>query len=155
MIFSYSRLAKYKECPWAFYKKYILELPEEPTEAQEQGKAVHRVIQEVLTDSSATLADAAVRACAEAVLPLDPETVMELAKHPAVEQVRELALVGGHVEEHFELPLDGPGSPVLQGYIDLWWEDPAGATLIDWKTNRATYNPRDNHQLGLYAWSIN
>jgi hypothetical protein len=154
MIFSYSRLKKHEECPWVFYKKYVLELPEEPTEAQEQGKAVHRVIQEVLTDPSATLADAAVRACAEAALPLDPEVIVELARHDAVKQVKDLALAVGHVEEHFELPLDGPGSPVTQGYIDLWWQDESGAYLIDWKTNRTIYNPRDNHQLGLYAWAI-
>lgn len=149
MIYSYSRLKKYEDCPWAFYQKYVLEAPEPPAEPLVLGKSVHQAIQMALNGS--TLDEAVSRACVEAELPVPPGEVHRLVL-PALEYL----MVGNfpppyRVEEHFEVPLDGPGSPVLQGYIDFF---DGGGTLIDWKTNRAPYHPCENHQLGLYAYAL-
>ncbi|MGI9951404.1 PD-(D/E)XK nuclease family protein [Moorellaceae bacterium AZ2] len=149
MIYSYSRLKKYDDCPWAFHQKYVREIPEPPAEPLVLGKSVHQAIELAL--AGIPLDEAVATASTEAELPISSDEVYHLAL-PALEY-----LMAGNftppyrVEEHFEVPLDGPGSPVLQGYIDFW--DGKG-TLIDWKTNRVFYHPLDNHQLGLYAYAL-
>jgi RecB family exonuclease len=149
MIYSYSRLKKYEDCPWAFYKKYVEEVPEPPSEAKVRGKVTHHAIQLVL--GGRTLDEAVARACAEAELPVLPGEIRYLAS-----AALEYLMAGDfpppyRVEEHFEISLDGPGSPVLQGYIDFC--DSRGM-MIDWKTNRAPYHPCENHQLSLYAYAL-
>jgi len=147
MIFSFSRLKQYETCPAAFSYKYLLELPEAPSEPLVLGKAVHTAIEKYLNGDDM---DSAVQASVdEAQLPLDTGEVRNLAGHPEVQSV-----MGGTVEQHFALPLDDSGSVILQGYIDWWNEDNGGVILKDWKTNRIPYQPIKNHQLGLYAWAL-
>jgi len=100
-------------------------------------------------------------ALSTAELPVDRNEVLKLASHPEVKNMQINSLK--QIEYHFELPLDGPlngpineiKSPIIQGYIDLWWEDFLEDTVLDWKTNRKKYTPKANHQLGLYAWALN
>jgi hypothetical protein len=43
-----------------------------------------------------------------------------------------------HVERPFLFDV-GAGRPLVQGVVDLWFEDEDGATtIVDWKTNRLT-----------------
>lgn len=156
MLFSYSRLKRFEECPRAFYKKYVLEVPEKPAENTETGKAVHQVISELLTGviTPEETGTAVQRVISGAPVPIDGKTVLELVSHPMVASLIDLAVAEGRVEDHFELPLDGPGSPVIQGYIDLWWRDPSKPVLVDWKTNHKPYGPLDTHQLGIYSWAV-
>jgi len=147
VIYSFSRLQLYERCPASFYYKYLLDLPEPPSEPLVLGKAVHSAIQRYLGgDDMETALQSSVD---EATLPLDPEEVHSLASHPAV-----MSVMGGSIEQHFMLPLDDSGSIFLQGYIDFWHTDNARVALIDWKTNRSPYLPQNNQQLGLYAWAL-
>jgi len=147
MIFSYSRLKLYDQCPAAFSYKYLLELLESPSEPLVLGKAVHAAIEKYLNGDDM---ESAVKIAIDAAeLPLDREAVQSLAGHPAVQSI-----MGGVVEQHFCLPLSEEGNIILQGYIDWWKDDASGIVLKDWKTNRMPYQPTNNHQLGLYAWAL-
>ena len=45
MIYSYSRLKRYADCPAAFQYKYLYEMAEAPTEPLILGKTIHTAIQ--------------------------------------------------------------------------------------------------------------
>lgn len=149
MIYSYSRLKRYEECPASFQYKYLYEMTEPPTEPLVLGKTVHAAIQMYLNGMDIEAAvDSAI--FQEAELPVNRDEVLYLAQHSMVTNIS-----GGHVEQHFAVPLDTAGLLKFQGYIDWYKELPDGAVrLIDWKTNRQKYSPTDNHQLGLYAWYL-
>jgi len=152
LIYSYSRLKKYDECPAQFYRRYILELPEILSEASALGKAVHKAIE--LRLKGYTLDESVGMALSEAELPVNRDEVIAFVTHPEVENMCRNNL--RQVEYHFDLPLekDNPASPIIQGYIDLCWEDFLEVNLLDWKTSRKKYSPTANHQLGLYAWAL-
>lgn len=150
MIYSFSRLKCYEQCPAAFYKKYVLGLPEQPSEAMILGKATHKAIEHYLNGDD--IKSTVYKAITDKLTPIKYEDVLKLAGHPEVENMRSNQLK--KVEQHFQLPLDDQNSPVIQGYIDLWWEGFLEITLVDWKTHHKKYQPKDNHQLGLYAWAL-
>lgn len=148
MIYSYSRLKCYADCPASFQYKYLFEIPDHPTEALILGKTVHAAIQQILNGMDINAAID--RAMQEAELPIDRYEVEKLTQHSAVSEV-----FGGNVEQHLTTPLDDDGSIQFQGYIDWWSRLQDGSIhLIDWKTNRQQYHPKDNHQLGLYTWYL-
>ena len=149
MIYSYSRLKRYEECPASFQYKYLYEMSESPTEALVLGKTVHAAIQMYLNGMNIQLAvDAAI--VQEAEIPVNREEVILLVHRSMVTNIS-----GGQIELHFVIPLDSAGLLQFQGYIDWYQELPDGTVrLIDWKTNRQKYSPTDNHQLGLYAWYL-
>lgn len=149
MIYSYSRLKRYADCPASFQYKYLYEMPELPTESLVLGKTVHTAIQLYLTGTELQNAvDQAI--LQEAEQAVDREEVLRLVEHPMVKGIQ-----SGQVEERFLIPLDSEGLIQLQGYIDWYEQLPSGAIkLIDWKSNRQKYAPTDNHQLGLYSWYL-
>ena len=122
---------------------------EAPTEPLVLGKTVHTAIQAYLSGADIhTAVDNAM--LQEAELLLDRNEVIRLASHSVVTEIS-----GGQVEQHLAIPLDDEGLINFQGYIDWWCEIPDGSVqLIDWKTNRVKYKPKENHQLGLYAWYL-
>ncbi|CVK18415.1 PD-(D/E)XK nuclease family protein [Sporomusa sphaeroides] len=149
MIYSYSRLKRYEECPASFQYKYLYEMTESPTETLVLGKTVHAAIQMYLNgmDIQAAVNAAIVQ---EAQIPVNADEVTYLTQHSMV-----MGVTGGQAEQHFVIPLDSTGLLYFQGYIDWYQTLPDGTIqLIDWKTNRQKYLPVDNHQLGLYAWYL-
>ena len=148
MIFSYSRLKLYEECPYKFYLKYILEFKEENTLPLALGKAVHKAIECRINGDDLE----------KAVM----EGWVEAEFHPEVthEDIADLASRAkvytnmGETEIKFMLPLDknNPNSPKIQGFIDVVVDK--GTSFIDWKTNRVMYEVMDNKQLAIYAWAI-
>lgn len=148
MIYSFSRLKKYSECPASFQYKYLFDMPEVLTEPLVLGKAVHAAIQGYLGGVEMNVAiDSAMQ---EAELPIERNDVAKLTHHPSVTSTS-----GGHIEDHFVVPLDEYGTIQFQGYIDWWDKKSDGSVqLIDWKTNRMKYAPKENYQLGLYAWYL-
>lgn len=154
MIYSYTRLRKFESCPYAFYQKYILERPDPPGEAAVLGKAVHRAVELSLVDNLQL--DVALNVAGkEAEGPFSLTDARCLALKALNWLYREVAAgcIDGsavYVENQFSLPLDGPGSPEIQGYIDLH----DGKSIVDWKTNRRPYSHDANHQLGIYAWAV-
>ncbi|MCL6477065.1 MAG: PD-(D/E)XK nuclease family protein [Peptococcaceae bacterium] len=154
-VFSYSRLSKYEDCPAAFYRHYVLEAPEMPSEPLVLGKASHTVIETAMRLGQKD--EHFFRLMSKAVLDtapvqIDPEEVFSLTYNDTV--LREFH-PGNKIEEHLLTPLsdDDPFAPQIQGYIDLWRDDSL-VQLIDWKTNRKAYAPTDTKQLGLYAWYL-
>ena len=149
MIYSYSRLKRYADCPAAFQYKYLYEMAEAPTEPLILGKTIHTAIQLYLSGADIqTAVDSAI--LQEAEIPVDHGEVIRMVQHPIVTRIS-----GGQVEERLSIPLDDEGLIQFQGYIDWYRELPDGTVqLIDWKTNRSKYDPTDNHQLGLYSWYL-
>lgn len=146
MIYSYSRLSLFQQCPFRFYLKYIEEREEPVTKPLALGKAVHKGIERIV--EGAGFADAIFDGWAEADF------------HPEVEREELERLVRsapvypgmGEAELYFCLTLDedDPFSPQVQGYIDLVQD----GLFVDWKTNRRPYHVLDNMQLSLYAWIL-
>ena len=149
MIYSYSRLKRYADCPASFQYKYLYEMEELPTEPLVLGKTVHTAIQLYLTGTELkTSVEQAI--LQEGELPVDRDEVLRLVDHPMVKGIQ-----SGEIEQRFQIPLDREGMIQFQGYIDWHEELPSGAVkLIDWKSNRQKYMPTDNHQLGLYSWYL-
>ncbi|OPX89449.1 MAG: PD-(D/E)XK nuclease superfamily protein [Pelotomaculum sp. PtaB.Bin104] len=153
-VFSHSRLSKYESCPAAFYRHYVLEAPEVPSEPLVLGKACHTVIETAMRLGQKD--ENFFRLMSKAVLdtapiPIEPEEVFSLTCNDSV--LREFH-PGNKIEEHLLASLsDEPFAPQVQGYIDLW-RDENCVQLVDWKTNRKAYTPTDTKQLGLYAWYL-
>ncbi|MCL6639432.1 MAG: PD-(D/E)XK nuclease family protein, partial [Firmicutes bacterium] len=151
-VFSYSRLSKYEDCPAAFYRHYVLDASEIPTELLAVGKASHSVIEAAMKldlKDEASFRVLSKIAADNAPVPISPEEIFEMT-------YREIVLKEFHpenkIEEHFVVPLsDDPFTPSIQGYIDLY-RDSGFVQIVDWKTNRKPYYPTDTKQLGLYAW---
>lgn len=95
MIYSYSRLKRYEECPASFQYKYLYEMPEPPTEALVLGKTVHTAIQMYLNGMNIQSAvDSAI--LQEAELLINRDEVIYLAQHSMVTSIS-----GGQIEQHF------------------------------------------------------
>ena len=147
MIFSFSRLSIYENCPNRFYKKYIQGYEEPTTYPLALGKGVHKAIEDKIKGINHS--EAVLNGMIEA--DFHPEVTLEeltdlVSRAPIQENI-------GETEIHFQLPLsDEISAPIIQGYIDLVSTD--GRRIVDWKTNRVRYGVRDNHQVGLYAWAV-
>ncbi|AYB41765.1 PD-(D/E)XK nuclease family protein (plasmid) [Brevibacillus laterosporus] len=145
MIYSFSRLSLYVQCPLRFYWKYIEKRSEPITEPLALGKAVHHSL-EMIIKNGLSIEEAIYEGWIHTnFFPLKRFEMQWLIRNARAAQGM------GRVEEHFLLPLStSPFSPNIQGYIDLHnysW-------LLDWKTNRKTYGINDSMQVLLYAWAL-
>lgn len=150
--FSFSRLKLFESCPFRWYLKYVEKLEEGETLPLMLGKAVHKAIEEKLLGKSDK--EALLEGWKEVdFYPFDLveyETLFRRANVTRGDALRSTV----EVEKHFLLPLDGEGSPKIQGYIDLIQQIFGTYSFTDWKTNRLIYDPMDNMQLALYAWAL-
>lgn len=149
MVFSYSRLDSFQGkygCPWKWYLRYVLELPEPTTPALLMGKAAHSIIEMLAGPAKGIHPAPLVKAVAK-TNDLDETELLNLVYHPVVNQIIFEAAYP-MVEEHFVLNLK---DITLQGYIDLHSVQGNHILLVDWKTNQQSYRVLDTHQLGLYA----
>ncbi|ALX47727.1 RecB family exonuclease [Lentibacillus amyloliquefaciens] len=146
MIFSFSRLKLYKQCPFRFYNKYILGKDEPMTQPLALGKAVHQAIDDKINGLSHEEAVLNGYAVAEFHDELKQHEISELVDRAPIQPHM------GETEMYFKLPLaDETIAPEIQGYIDLYSPD---GVITDWKTNRISYDVTENKQLALYAWAI-
>lgn len=134
MQWSFSRLSKYEQCPYAYYAKYVLGLEEKSTEALDLGKNVHEAIANRLLKQP---------------LPKMNEEARQLTE-------KALRLFSGEVllvEEGFEVPITAEDT--LRGFIDVVFSpDTFSLTLWDWKTGWGQYSIQDKPwQLYLYVWA--
>lgn len=152
MVYSFSRLSLYEECPYRFYLRYVEEKEEPTTLPLALGKAVHQAIELILNGYD--IDDALIKAIMESELILNFDEVKNLVKKAPIRKGEGLKK-GVEVEKHFRLPLsDSENSPYIQGYIDLVREVFGTYEFIDWKSNRIKYKPLDKKQLPLYAWAL-
>lgn len=146
MIYSYSRLSLFQQCPFRFYLKYIEEREEPMTKPLALGKAVHKALERIIEKTD--FEDAVFEGWAEA------DFHPEVEREELEELVRSAPVYPGmgETELYFCLPLDEDDlfSPQVQGYIDLVQD----GLFVDWKTNWRTYHALDNMQLSLYAWAL-
>lgn len=146
MIFSFSRLNLYEECPYRFYNKYILKKDEPLTQPLALGKAVHKAIEDKIKGVNHEPAVLNGYMEAEFHSGLNYDDISELTANAPVQPGM------GQTEIHFKLPLsDAKDAPMIQGYIDV--VQPKGS-IIDWKTNRIPYDVQDTQQVALYCWAI-
>lgn len=144
MQFSYSRLTTYEGaygCPWRFYLKYVLELPEPTTPVLLLGKAAHAVIETMAKGGDRESACIAIAKTND----LEVEELLMLTSQPVI---NEILNPFGNAEEHFELQLPNIS---FQGFIDYYTVNKDFVELTDWKTNQVPYAVMDTHQLALYA----
>lgn len=158
MIYSHSRLQKFIDCPWAFYKHYVMEQEEPPSEPLAFGSVVHLAANSVIANGAGK-EEALLDALADAPLRVDiKEARRQLDIALSLYNAYTANKPAWKSEEHFQLPLDpnDPLSPELQGYLDLhvYAEDDPEHLLLDWKTGRRFYPHDETQQLRLYAWAI-
>lgn len=152
MVYSFSRLTRYEECPYRFYLVYVEGREEIVTLPLALGKAVHKAIELILKGHD--LEDALISADMESELILDTNELRKLVEKAPILKGEGLRK-GVEVEKYFMLPLsDDPNAPYIQGYIDLVKEIFGTFEFLDWKTNRIKYKPADTKQLSLYAWAL-
>lgn len=145
MIFSFPRLKLYQACPYRFRLKYIEGRKEPVTKPLALGKAVHKAIERIIAGDRQK--EAVLKGMIEADFhpEVTAEEIEQLLKNAPIRQGM------GQTEVHFQIALsDSPGSPIIQGYIDLIDEN----DISDWKTNWKPYDVLDNYQVGLYAYAI-
>lgn len=151
-IFSYSRLKVFETCPFQWYLKYVEKLKEEEALPLMLGKAVHKAIEEKMLGKDDK--QALLEGWKEVEFyPIDLIEYQALVRRANVDQ-GEANRDNVEVELHFVLPLDGEGSPRIQGYIDTFRRIFGTLNFTDWKTNRVMYEPMDNMQIALYAWAL-
>jgi len=146
MIFSFSRLNLYEQCPYRFYNKYILKKDEPITQPLALGKAVHKAIEDKI--KGVEHEEAVLNGYMEAEFhsELSYEDISELTAKASVHPGM------GETETYFKLPLaDDDNAPMIQGFIDVVQPD---GSIIDWKTNRVPYSVQDTQQVALYCWAI-
>ncbi|GGA56146.1 hypothetical protein GCM10007416_31660 [Kroppenstedtia guangzhouensis] len=145
MIYSFSRLHLYEQCPFRFRLKYIEGWKEPVTKSLALGKAVHEAIEAVIGGDGHSESVLKGWIAAEFHPEVSQDEVSELVKQAPIQ--RDM----GETEVYFRLPLSSsPSAPEIQGYIDLVM----GNMLVDWKTNWQPYHVLVNHQMGLYAWVV-
>lgn len=147
MIYSFSRLNLYSQCPYRFRLKYIEGREEPVTKPLALGKGTHKGVEEQI-NKDLTVQEATSLGLIEA--DFHPEVSYdEMAKLIENAPVDEVKFLGVETELHFVLPLsDSPSTPKVQGYIDLVLD----GGFIDWKTNWRSYGVWENMQIPLYAW---
>ncbi|MDT3417141.1 CRISPR/Cas system-associated exonuclease Cas4 (RecB family) [Brevibacillus aydinogluensis] len=145
MIYSFSRLSLYEQCPFRFYLRYVLHRKEPMTAPLALGKATHKGIESII-NKGCGLEEAIADGYVEVdFFPINRADLVWLVRSAPVHYGM------GRTEQHFLLPLsDTPGAPQVQGYIDLDMDD----SFVDWKTNRVPYKLRETMQIPLYAWAI-
>lgn len=145
MIYSFSRLSLFEQCPFRFYLKYVMKRDEPFTLPLALGKATHKGI-EAIINRGCSLEEAVMEGLIEAdFYPMSRTDLVWLIRSAPVYKGM------GKTEGHFILPLsDSPSSPKIQGYIDLETED----SFVDWKSGRVPYGIWDTMQIPLYAWAI-
>lgn len=149
MIYSFSRLTMYENCPFRFKKKYVDGYEDAETLPLALGKGAHKGIEERVRGTK--FDDAVLAGYLEGNMH-EGIKLDELSRLIAKAPVHELRDVVDDVELHFQLPLsDEPNAPILQGYIDLITID---RRVFDWKSNRIPYKIQNTFQMGLYAWAM-
>lgn len=147
MIFSFSRLSLYLECPYRFYKKYILKIEEDEISLPLAfGKAAHKGIEDMINQQTVNVQDAALNGLIEADFheEINYKELIDMIERGVKFRSK------GQTEIYFELPLDdSSNAPIIRGYIDLLDRN----EIVDWKTNRVPYDVLDTMQIPLYAWA--
>ncbi|MDD4804457.1 MAG: PD-(D/E)XK nuclease family protein [Candidatus Pacebacteria bacterium] len=158
MAYSFSGLSSTegKYGCWAKpYFHYVLKLQGESSFVLDFGKAAHAIIETMIGLKNFDIADILAETIGKSNdFPAEElETLKKCVKMPIVSSA---VKQGGTTEEYFEglIKEDDPFSPDIRGYIDFYYEDSDAIHLIDWKTNRAVYEPLETHQLALYAGQL-
>ncbi|WP_040980444.1 MULTISPECIES: PD-(D/E)XK nuclease family protein [Oceanobacillus] len=146
MIFSFSRLNLYDQCPYRFFQKYVLGKEEPMTQPLALGKAVHKAIDNKIKGIPHDQAVTNGFVEADFYHEIHYDDISDLVGRAPI-------TVGmGETETYFKLPLSShENAPMLQGYIDV--VQPKGS-IVDWKTNRIPYDVRESYQVPLYTWAI-
>lgn len=164
---SLSRLQKYEGCPWSYYQKYDLKLPEPSGDLGDYGKLIHAVIAEAIACNCAATDDAFADLSVNfasgelASNPRDQKEITELwqrffDRYTEIKEYTKKALniwreTNGEpiLEQHFTKAL--PCGVMLQGYIDFHIK---GKKLLDWKTGHNYEKYLESPQLALNAWGV-
>lgn len=146
MIYSYSRISKYIQCPKRFYKHYILGEDEPINEPMAFGKAAHRAIEMVLkegTDRASASILAAKETEKETGIYIKPDEIYDLLKW--------LPKVTGYnlIEKEILVAMsDNPFAPKVRFIPDILVDEEEGE-IIDWKTGWGSSDPI---QIKVYAY---
>jgi len=149
--YSHSRLKKFMDCPFRFYKVYIEKAKEPVTQPLALGIATHTAIEEIAkgTDKSNALTKGLEDYPLD--IPFDPLEYTNLVERsnvrPGIANEEDT-----EVEHHFVTELDSQFR--IQGFIDLLQTPFGSVSFKDWKTNRLKYHPMETYQLALYSYGL-
>lgn len=163
-VWSVSKYRLFKNCPWAFYLRYIEKRPTRFSAALEKGRAVHLALNLIVTEmikqdleplKSAEVTRIIQEAYAEEVKNPDlhlksvSKEIRSMVKG-ALDKIDFKSFQSVIPERKFEVPLDDKGH-VLQAYLDLFAVMFEGMIyLIDYKTGKLEPS-EGNIQLETYA----
>jgi ATP-dependent helicase/nuclease subunit A len=116
------------------------------------GRAVHAVLQYADLDLGVDINQHAAAQCAaEGILGMD-DTVANLARSAIAAPVVRQAVAGTH---HRELFVAAPiGGRVIEGYIDLFVNTPAGGIIVDYKTDQWPDDGERTSRIGRYRLQL-
>ena len=123
MIYSYSRLKSYENCPKKFYFHYVEGVPEISSQVASKGIEIHQLIEKELNFE----------------LQIIDDKNIEKQVENAVKFTANLDIL--QLEHHFQ-------NEKYQGYIDCVASEKGEIVLIDWKTG---FGEPDPMQLYFYA----
>ncbi|WP_133828704.1 RecB family exonuclease [Actinomycetospora succinea] len=144
-----SRASDFRRCALLYRFRAVDRLPETPSPGALRGTVVHAVLERLHALEPAARRPDAARALAQDVLDeLGPDERAVLGGEPGVDELlaRYFALedprtvVSEARELRVEAVLEGPGDDdgtPLRGYLDRLDTDPAGLTVVDYKSGRS------------------
>ncbi|MGB9886469.1 MAG: RecB family exonuclease [Moorellales bacterium] len=144
---SYSRLEKFETCPYSFYLRYLVGIPEPPNRYMQLGRLAHELIHVALTDGES--AESAVERLRSRYGLLEEKDFQD-AVGMANRFLREYRPEGWYKSE-YETKDPVAGVP-FHAVFDLVEKRDGTLVITDFKTEWEPYNPSEKRQLPLYAW---
>ncbi|MBC7093895.1 PD-(D/E)XK nuclease family protein [Candidatus Bipolaricaulota bacterium] len=144
---SYSRLERFASCPYSFYLRYLVGLPEPHNKNLERGRLAHELIARGLSgkDPQREAAELAPR-----YVSLEEKDAAEAADMACWFLASYRPAPGYRAEYAIE---DAVGGAPFVAILDLVEPDGDGGLVVtDFKTDWQPYNPTDKMQLPLYAY---
>src|SRR5699024_8877709 len=150
-VFSYSRLKKFEDSPFQFFKNYILGKEERKIFPIALGSAAQDAIDGALSgkDKSLALGESIMKQDSLDDYKVDTidtiNTINEFIANAPVDYLLEKDDL--EIEKYFKIPLsDEDNATYIRGYIDVIVDK---QEIWDWKTNRFSYDVTEEHQQGL------
>lgn len=162
VIYSFTRLSMFEQCPRQFYHRYILQNALLESKPLLIGKAIHKAIEVFISQPSLTLEQAIYEGLKEVQFTKDV-TYEELEQlfmksweriiHYREKKTYEPSSV--IVEHHFQVNIGISKDIQFQGYIDILDDMQDGrVAVVDWKSGWKFFQLTDSKQLLLYAWVV-
>ncbi len=154
---------QYEMCPYYYYIRYILGIPESPVGDSGQGKALRwdymgTVIHEAIEAYHLYGGKRDLKSCAEDSMShydaeqLDRQIIEDALEYYLTTPYASDSSDGFYAEYPFSISLDHPDGPIeLKGQIDRLYIDDKKCRILDYKTGMQQHDDQYRLQMELYA----